>query len=72
MGSLRGHSVTCRIAVGPNAGRRVMTLQTLAAEDPPFGEQAGHVSRPAVWETRLSLSHTTSWRVWPRRCQSHG
>ncbi len=31
------------IAVGPNAGREVMTLQMLPADDPPFGEEAGKV-----------------------------
>ena len=44
MSTVLGHSITYRIAVGPNAGRKVMTLQTLPAEDPPFGEQAGQVS----------------------------
>ncbi|KEZ75733.1 IS, phage, Tn [Salinisphaera hydrothermalis C41B8] len=43
MNSLLGHSITYRIAVGPNAGRKVMTLQTLPADDPPFGEEAGKV-----------------------------
>lgn len=36
--------MTYRIAVGPNAGRKVMTLQTLPADDPPFGEEAGKVA----------------------------
>ncbi len=44
MSSVMGHSITYRIAVGPNAGRKVMTLQTLPADDPPFGEEAGKVS----------------------------
>jgi hypothetical protein len=44
MSSVLGHSITYRIAVGPNAGRKVMTLQTLSADDPPFGEEAGKVS----------------------------
>ncbi len=43
MSSVMGHSITYRIAVGPNAGRKVMTLQTLPADDPPFGEEAGKV-----------------------------
>jgi hypothetical protein len=34
MDQLRGHSITYRIAVGPQAGRKVFTLQTL-----PAGEQ---------------------------------
>ena len=44
MSSVLGHSITYRIAVGPNVGRKVMTLQTLPADDPPFGEKAGKVS----------------------------
>lgn len=44
MSTLLGHSITYRIAVGPNAGRKVMTLQTLPAEEPPFGDAAGQVS----------------------------
>ena len=34
MDQLRGHSITYRIAVGPKAGRKVFTLQTLPAGDP--------------------------------------
>ncbi len=44
MSNVVGHSITYRIAVGPNAGRKVMTLQTLPAADPPLGEQAGQVN----------------------------
>ncbi len=44
MNSVLGHSITYRIAVGPHAGRKVMTLQTLPSEDPPFGDEAGKVS----------------------------
>ncbi|HCI2555410.1 TPA: IS91 family transposase, partial [Pseudomonas aeruginosa] len=43
MSSVLGHSITYRIAVGPNAGRKVMTLQTLPAEDPSFGDGIGQV-----------------------------
>jgi len=32
MDQLRGHSITCRIAVGPQQGRKVFTLQTLPDE----------------------------------------
>ena len=35
MDQLRGHSITYRIAVGPQVGRKVFTLQTLPAGDPP-------------------------------------
>ena len=34
MDQLRGHSITYRIAVGPQAGRKVFTLQTLPAGEP--------------------------------------
>ena len=44
MSNVLGHSITYRIAVGPNRGRKVMTLQTLPADEPPFGEEAGKVS----------------------------
>jgi len=36
MDQLFGHSITYRIAVGPQAGRKVFTLQTLPADDDPF------------------------------------
>jgi hypothetical protein len=43
---LLGHSVTYRIAVGPQAGRKVFTLQTLPACDPeaPCGDTLGKVA----------------------------
>ena len=34
MDQLRGHSITYRIAVGPQAGRKVFSLQTLPASEP--------------------------------------
>ena len=34
MNQLLGHSITYRIAVGPQAGRKVFTLQMLPACDP--------------------------------------
>jgi hypothetical protein len=34
MNQLRGHSITYRIAVGPQAGRKVFSLQTLPVSDP--------------------------------------
>jgi hypothetical protein len=34
MDRLLGHSITYRIAVGPQAGRKVFTLQTLPVSDP--------------------------------------
>ncbi len=46
MTQLLGHSVTYRIAVGPQAGRKVFTLQTLPACEPEdqFGDTPGLVA----------------------------
>jgi hypothetical protein len=46
MTQLLGHSITYRIAVGPQAGRKVFTLQTLPACDPEdqFGDTPGLVA----------------------------
>lgn len=46
MTPLLGHSITYRIAVGPQAGRKVFTLQTLPACDPEdqFGDMPGKVA----------------------------
>jgi hypothetical protein len=45
MNQLLGHSITYRIAVGPQAGRKVFALQTLSACDPDeFADTAGSVS----------------------------
>ncbi len=46
MDQLLGHSITYRIAVGLQAGRKVFTLQTLPASDPeePFGDAVGKVA----------------------------
>jgi hypothetical protein len=42
MNQLLGHSITYRIAVGPQAGRKVFALQTLPACDPDeFADTAG-------------------------------
>ncbi len=41
MTPLLGHSITYRIAVGPQAGRKVFTLQTLPASDELFDDGAG-------------------------------
>lgn len=45
MDQLLGHSITYRIAVGPQAGRKVFTLQTLPSSDPDdqFGGTIGSV-----------------------------
>jgi hypothetical protein len=39
-----GSSITYRIAVGPQAGRKTFTLQTLPARDEPFDEGVGEVA----------------------------
>jgi len=98
MDQLRGHSITYRIAVGPQQGRKVFTLQTLpderdADDAPAVGNVAGfslhagvavkatqrdkvrsrsdregalgyklerlcrYITRPAIAEGRLSLTH---------------
>jgi len=44
MDELLSHSITYRIAVGPQAGRKVFTLQTLAARDGPFGDAVSKVA----------------------------
>ncbi len=46
MKELLGHSITYRIAVGPQAGRKVFTLQTLPACDPEdqVGDTVGKVA----------------------------
>ena len=41
MTPLLGHSITYRIAVGPQAGRKVFTLQSLPASDELFDDGAG-------------------------------
>jgi len=38
------HSITYRIAVGPQVGRKVFTLQTLPASDEPFDDGVGKVT----------------------------
>jgi len=45
MAQLLGHSITYRIAVGPQAGRKVYTLQTLPGSEPDeFVDTAARVS----------------------------
>jgi len=38
---LRSSSITYRIALGPQAGRKVMTLQTARADEDPLGRDTG-------------------------------
>ncbi len=44
MASLFAHSITYRIAVGPQAGRKVFTLQTLLASEESFDDPVGQVA----------------------------
>ena len=44
MDPLLAHSITYRIAVGPQAGRKVFTLQTLPASEAPFDDPVGQVA----------------------------
>lgn len=44
MAQLLGSSITCRIAVGPQQGRKVFTLPTLPACDEPFDNGVGKVA----------------------------
>jgi hypothetical protein len=44
MDQLLGHSITYRIAVGPHAGRKVFTLQTLPDCNEPFVDDVGKVA----------------------------
>ncbi len=44
MDQLLGHSITYRIAVGPHAGRKVFTLQTLPDCSEPFVDDVGKVA----------------------------
>jgi hypothetical protein len=44
MDQLRGHSITYRIAVGPQQGRKVFTLQTLPVIEEPFNGSTGQAA----------------------------
>lgn len=45
MDRLLGHSTNYAIAVGPQQGRKVFTLQVLPAGDEPLGDSVGQVAR---------------------------
>jgi hypothetical protein len=62
MNSLLGHSITYRIAVGPQAGRKVFSLQTLPACDEPFDGGVGK-----VWP---GSPCTPAWRPGPMNVRS--
>ena len=44
MDQLRGHSITYRIAVGPQQGRKVYTLQTLPGIEEPCSGSTGQAA----------------------------
>ncbi len=44
MDQLMGNSITYRITVGPQASRKVFTLQTLPASEEPFDDPVGQVA----------------------------
>ena len=44
MEQLLGSSITYRIAIGPQQGRKVFTLQTLSACEEPFDAGVGKVA----------------------------
>ena len=58
MDPLRGHSITYRIAVGPQQGRKVFTLQTLPGIDEPCNGCASQVSGffTACWRSSQGQS----------------
>ena len=62
MNPLRGHSITYRIAVDPQAGRKVFNLQTLPASDPEetSADTASKVAGLATNPVRLIRAHVGS------------
>jgi hypothetical protein len=48
MAALRMSSITCRIATGAQAGRKIVTLQILPRNDGPLGSDAGKGSHAAA------------------------
>jgi len=57
MDQLLGHSITYRIAVGPQQGRQVFTLQTLPAWDDSFGDEVGKVADFSLHAGVASKAH---------------
>jgi hypothetical protein len=64
MVQLQGHSITCRIAVGPQQGRKVFKLQTL----PPDEYRSGGSDRVAK-EAGFSLHAGVSTDAHQRACR---
>mgnify|MGYP000317228154 CR=1 FL=1 len=57
MAQLLGHSITYRIAVGPQVGRKVFTLQTLPACNQPFDDGVGKVAGFSLHAGVATRSH---------------
>ena len=59
MSQLLGHSITYRIAIGPQQGRKVFTLQTLPACDPEdqFGDTVGKVAGSSLHAGVAAKAH---------------
>ena len=55
MQQLQSHSITYRIALGPNRGRKVMTLQTLPPDDEGFSG-SGRVAKLAGFSLHAGVS----------------
>jgi hypothetical protein len=62
MDRLIGHSITDRIAVVPQAGRKVFTLQTLPASEEPLDDPVGQVF--AVYRRRRQGPATPEAMSW--------
>jgi len=58
---LFGHSITYRIGVGPQKGRKVFTLQTLPSCNEPFDNSVGKVARFSILRSvnGTSLCHSS-------------
>ena len=79
LGQLLGHSITYRIAVGPHAGRKVFTLQTLPDCNEPFDDQVGKVAgfSARMLASQPGRTNARSWNVCAatlqgQRCRKSG
>ena len=60
MGAIVGASITYRLAFGPNAGRKALTLQTVPVrteQRKKLERLCRYITRPAIAERRLSLAN---------------
>ena len=60
MGAIVGASITYRLAFGPNAGRKALTLQTVPVrteQRKKLERLCRYITRPAIAERRLSLAY---------------